>query len=74
MESTPQQDMLSYKQLSNWLNIPLGTLYSMVYQERIPYYRVSTRLVRFDRSEIAEWLKAGRVSLAEVTGASSFEG
>lgn len=49
--------VLTYKQTSEVLGLPLGTLYSMVSKGQIPHFRMGGRLVRFSREEIENWLR-----------------
>lgn len=55
---------LSYPELAQALNLPLGTLYSKVASRSIPHVRLGRRLVRFDAEEISRWLKAQEVTAA----------
>lgn len=50
-------DKLNYKQMADFLGVPLGTLYAMVNRKQIPHIRLGKRLVRFSKSEIEEWIK-----------------
>ena len=50
--------LLTYSQLSERLSVPVGTLYAWVMKNRIPYIRLSVRVVRFDEAEIDAWLAA----------------
>ena len=50
-------ELLNYKQTSQLLGMPLGTLYALVSKRRIPHIRLSNRLVRFDKTEIEAWLR-----------------
>jgi excisionase family DNA binding protein len=49
-------ELMTYKQLSELLNTPLGTLYALVSQHRIPHVRLGRRFVRFSRTAINTWL------------------
>ena len=53
------EELLNYKQASSLLNIPISTLYALVSKEQIPFFRASKRIVRFSKSELETWLKAG---------------
>ena len=46
---------LTYKQVATQLGMPIGTVYALVKQQRIPHRRFGPRFVRFDRDEIQEW-------------------
>ena len=54
-------EFISYSEVSKLTSIPLGTLYSYVYKNKIPHYRIGKRLVRFSRREILEWLQESQV-------------
>lgn len=53
--------MLTYVETARLLGLPLGTVYSLVSQRRIPHVRLGPRLVRFDRDELERWLAARRI-------------
>jgi len=50
------EKLLNIKELSEILNIPVGTIYSWTYMQFIPHYKLG-RSVRFKPSEIEVWLK-----------------
>lgn len=54
--------LLTYEQASALLNIPRGTLASMVSRRQIPHVRLGARTVRFHESELLDWLAERRVS------------
>lgn len=60
------KELLTYKQASGFLQIQLGTLYSLVSQRRIPHIRLSNRMVRFRRSDIEKWIANQEVSAKEI--------
>lgn len=53
--------LLTYEEASGFLSIKVNTLYAMVAQKRIPHIRLGSRLVRFDRQALEEWVLAGAV-------------
>lgn len=55
-----EQNLMTYQQLSDFLNVKVSTLYAWVSQDRIPVVRFSGRMVRFDRTEIDPWLEEKR--------------
>jgi len=59
-----QKRYLSIKELSEYINIPVGTLYVWVWQKRIPHVKFS-RLVRFDLKAIDEWVGEKNVEVAK---------
>jgi excisionase family DNA binding protein len=50
------EDLLTYAEASQMLNLKLGTLYALVAQDRIPHIRLGRRLVRFSRAALEAWL------------------
>lgn len=54
-------EFLNYKQTSELLNLPLGTVYAMVSQNRLPCHRFGKRLVRFSKNELQEWIQLHRI-------------
>ena len=48
--------LLSYKQASRKLGIPLGTLYCMVSKKEIGHIRLGKRLVRFSEIALDEFI------------------
>jgi len=56
------QDLLTYAEASNHLNIKLGTLYALVSQGRVPHVRLGRRLVRFFRGDLDAWLRKNGVA------------
>ena len=53
--------LYTYDTLSVLLNIPKNTLYAMVHEGQIPCVRIAPRTVRFEASDIEEWLQGCRV-------------
>jgi excisionase family DNA binding protein len=51
---------LSYRQLSEYLEIKVSTLYSLVSRHQVPHHRLSGRMVRFSVEEIDDWLSSKR--------------
>lgn len=51
------QDLMTYQQLGDYINVKVATLYAWVCQDRIPCVRFSARMVRFDRRQIDQWLE-----------------
>jgi excisionase family DNA binding protein len=57
-DSHPQ--LLSIDQLAQRLGITVRHVRRLVAEKRVPYYKVG-RLVRFDPTEITDWLATRRV-------------
>ena len=51
---------MTIKQLSEYMNIPVWTLYAWVHQKRIPYYKIG-KMIRFDVYEVTQWLTVFRI-------------
>jgi excisionase family DNA binding protein len=50
------QNLIGIKEMATILNVPESWLYSRTRTNDIPHYKVG-KYVRFDESEIWEWLK-----------------
>lgn len=49
--------LLTIKELSQWISIPVSTLYKWTHEEKIPHKKMPNTSVRFDQHEIEKWLK-----------------
>jgi excisionase family DNA binding protein len=63
--------MLTYIETARLLGLPVGTVYALVHQRRIPHVRLGPRLVRFDREELDQWLSTHRIAPKDVAGGVS---
>lgn len=52
------------KELADYLSISINTVYSWIWQKRIPYVKLG-KLVRFDLQEIDTWLKEKKIEIKE---------
>ena len=59
-----QEALLTYDQVSRRLGLPLGTLYALVHEARIPHVRLGKRLVRFRSADLERWLSDRTVAPA----------
>ena len=48
--------LISIKELSGRINIPVSTIYTWTSIKVIPFYKIG-RLVKFDEAEIDKWLQ-----------------
>ncbi len=64
-EDSEQKEFLSYKELSQFLSIPVQSLQVLVCNKEIPYYKQNG--VKFKRSEILEWMLKSRIATLEET-------
>lgn len=53
------KEFLNIKELSDYLNIRKSTLYLMVENKEIPFFRFG-RLIRFKKQEIDDWVEGHR--------------
>ena len=56
-ETQIQPRLLTTKQLSEYLNFPLSTIYAMVGKNQIPFKRFGKKSIRFDRIAIDHWIE-----------------
>lgn len=54
------RQFIGTKDLAEYLNVSINTVYFWGYTKQIPYYKIG-RLVKFDLIEIKEWVKKRRV-------------
>lgn len=57
-EITSNQVLITAKQVSQWLNIPLPTVYEKTRTNELPHVRLG-RLVRYDRDRLERFLASG---------------
>jgi excisionase family DNA binding protein len=70
MPSThPDSEYFVIQKLSEYLEIKVSTLYSLVAQRKIPHYKVG-RLVRFKKSEIDLWMEGNKKEIIDVSMAA----
>jgi excisionase family DNA binding protein len=61
MQTPPDNELLSYRDVARLCGVPIGTVYSWVHLRRVPHLRLGRRLVRFRRSAVETWLKEREV-------------
>ena len=54
------RQFMGVKELAGYLGVKVDTVYSWVYQRKIPYTKVG-RLVKFDSIQIDEWISKNSV-------------
>ncbi len=64
LEMRPKR-FLNVRDLCNYLEIEINTVYSWVYQKKIPYLKIG-RLVKFDKQEIDRWIDSKRVPVSDI--------
>lgn len=58
--------MLNYQQAAKLMGVPVGTVYSLVFQKRIPHVRLGSRLVRFSENTLVRWLAEHTVDVTAI--------
>jgi excisionase family DNA binding protein len=56
---TPTGQLLTIRELADWLHVSRGQVYNLMAQG-LPYYRLGDR--RFDREAVINWLESRKVS------------
>lgn len=56
---------VGYAGISKITGMPIGTLYSLVNQKRIPHFRIGKRHVLFSVVEIRQWLNKHKIKACE---------
>ena len=57
-------DLITYKEVARIINAPVGTVYALVSQGRIPYIRIGGRFIRFRPADIQAWIASHQVDVA----------
>lgn len=60
---------INYREASQLIGIPVGTLRSMVCRRQVPHIRISPRVVVFDVAALEEWIALRRVDVGSLDGA-----
>ena len=59
-----QKNIVGIQAVADYLKISKNTVYSWVWQKRIPYYKVG-RLLKFDLMKVDKWLESRSVDSSE---------
>lgn len=51
------EKLLTIEEVSEWLQIPKGSLYNMVHEGRIPYIKLSNGRLRFRKISLEKWIE-----------------
>jgi len=57
-EAEEHESLWDYTRAAAYLGVPRGTLHWLVHRRRICFTRLSSRLVRFRRADLDDWLRA----------------
>ncbi len=60
---------LTYQETETLTGVKRATLYTLVFQKRIPHVRLGKRLVRFSKNAVEDWMKQNEVRVG-VEGSS----
>ena len=60
--------LLTYRQVSELAQVPLGTLYAKVHARELAHVRLGPRTVRFRACDIEAWIAAGYTTSTTQTG------
>lgn len=63
--------MLTVDEVALYLGVTKQWVYSLVNQRVLPTYKPNGRRLYFDRSEVDEWVKAGRLDTREQSSATA---
>jgi len=54
------EGLMLIDQVAQMTGYKVGTVYQLVCQRRIPFIKLSTKALRFDRAEIERWIESHR--------------
>jgi excisionase family DNA binding protein len=57
---TKEHLLLSAKDVSAWLGIPMYTIYSWALSRRIPHYKIGKKVL-FSKDELKRWVDTHRI-------------
>lgn len=58
---TPEKKYLTPEETAEMIGMAKQTIYKMVHQKKIPYYKVGGKLIRFEQGEIIDWLEGKKI-------------
>lgn len=58
-------DLMTKDQAAELLGVSRDTLDKLVSTGKLPYYRISDRIVRIDRADVIDYIRAARVEPTE---------
>ncbi len=63
-----EANLLTYRETSVLLGIPLSSLYALVCRKCVPHVRLTGRTVRFIRHDLEVWLEERRIGVVRDDG------
>lgn len=55
-----QKEMLNVQELSDYIGMSTSSIYKLVYNNIIPFYKPNGKILYFDREEINTWLRQNK--------------
>ena len=55
-----QKEMLNVQELSDYIGMSTSSIYKLVYNNIIPFYKPNGKILYFDREEINAWLRQNK--------------
>ncbi|WP_158211157.1 helix-turn-helix transcriptional regulator [Myroides phaeus] len=55
-----QKEMLNVQELSDYIGMSTSSIYKLVYNNVIPFYKPNGKILYFDREEINAWLRQNK--------------
>lgn len=55
-----QKEMLNVQELSDYIGMSTSSIYKLVYNNVIPFYKPNGKILYFDREEINTWLRRNK--------------
>ena len=59
------KDILTSDEVAKYLGISRSYLYKLTMRKEIPHYKPLGKMVFFDRKELIEWIKTGRIATCD---------
>lgn len=59
---------MNYQEAADFLNLNIGTLYSLVHKKKIPHIRMGNRIVRFSKEALDKWIAENTVENSQKKG------
>ena len=61
-------DLIDKREAAEILGMSIDTLEALMRSRKIPYYRLTRNIIRFDKSDVYAFIRASRVETEEETG------
>ncbi|MCD6219045.1 helix-turn-helix domain-containing protein [Candidatus Calescamantes bacterium] len=58
-----EKRLLNIKEASEYLGIPMGSLYKLAWQKRLPFVVKIGRSLRFDKEKMDEWIEENTLKM-----------